>query len=96
MVRDICITKPNQYGFNSNKEIKTMNQKLYSILRVLLGIFILLGISETGKSIADGYRKSGEDITHRVLTAFHNQERPLQSVILYCSRVIDSTKQHLS
>ncbi|MCH5714779.1 hypothetical protein [Niabella hibiscisoli] len=96
MVRDICITKPNQYGLSSNKEIKTMNQKLYSILRVLLGIFILLGISETGKSIAEGSTKSGEEITRRMLTVFHNQERPLQPVIFYCSRVIDSTKKHLS
>lgn len=73
-----------------------MNQKLYSTLRLLLGIFILLGITETGNTVANHYRHSIQIITNRSIVTMHKQQKSLQLVVLYCSQLVDSTQKHLS
>lgn len=73
-----------------------MNPKLYSTLRLLLGIFILLGITETGNTIVNHYRHSIQVITNHSIAALHQQQKPLQLVVLYCSQLVDSTQKHLS
>lgn len=71
-----------------------MNPKLYSILRLVLGIFILLAITETGSTLANHCRRSIQ-IFHPFIT-LHQQQKPLKRVVLYCSQLIDSTQKHLS
>lgn len=73
-----------------------MNPKLYSILRLLLGIFILLGITETGNNLVSRYRSSILAIFIHPIMTLHQQQKPLKRVVLYCSQLIDSTQKHLS
>lgn len=73
-----------------------MNQKLYSLLRLLLGLFILLGIGDTGNIVVNNYRRTFKTITTHTVVALQKQQKPLQLVMFYCSKLIDSTKTHLS
>ena len=73
-----------------------MNPKLYSILRLLLGIFILLGITDTGNTLVNHYRCSIKFMPAHPVITLHQQQKPLRQVVLYCAQLIDSTQKHLS
>lgn len=73
-----------------------MNQKLYSTLRLMLGIFILLGLLETGNMLFSNYRQTVKTITHHSIAALQKEQKKLQLVVLYCSQLVDSTQKHLS
>ncbi|HTG55636.1 MAG TPA: hypothetical protein VL943_05185 [Niabella sp.] len=73
-----------------------MNPKFYSILRLLLGIFILLGIMETGNTLANHYRRNIQITPIHPVITLNQQQKPLKQVVLYCSQLIDSTQKHLS
>ena len=73
-----------------------MNQKLYSAIRLLLGIFILLGIAETGNTLVNHYRHSIQVITKHPIVTLHQQQSSLKLIVFYCSQLIESNQKHLS
>ncbi|ULT43197.1 hypothetical protein KRR40_06830 [Niabella defluvii] len=73
-----------------------MNQKLYSILRLTLGLFILLAALEAGNTLTNHYWQTIKTITTHSIAKLQKQQEPLQLVISYCSQLIDSSKNRLS
>ncbi|WP_162817763.1 hypothetical protein U0035_08660 [Niabella yanshanensis] len=72
-----------------------MNQKLYSTFRLALGIFIMLGIAETGSALPRHYRQKLKTISSHPMVTLQKKPQSMQLIIAYWSQFIEATKNHL-
>ncbi len=72
-----------------------MNQKLYSTFRLMLGLLITIGITQTGSALTNHYRQTLKTVTAHYIAARQEKPQAMQLIISYCSQFIESTKNHL-